>query len=82
MGAVRTEDVDFWFVWTKHGLPPSFAFHTATGAQVAARKAAMADPGHKYIVGHAVWKYGVPATPATGDTHDVDHRAAFEREAA
>lgn len=81
MGGVVAENVNFWFTWSKHGLPPQYAHGSATAARVAARAAARNDPGHKYIVGHAIWKFGVDAetAPEPGETGPRPIQYAYGR---
>jgi hypothetical protein len=60
-GDVVSEDVDFAFVWTKHGRLPRVAHGTDEDALREAERLARKNPGRKFIVLHAHTKLHLPS---------------------
>lgn len=82
---VIEEEVDFHFVWTKHGRVPRFAHQTEARARAEAERLARLKPGRKFIVLASRCKLSVPADtpleagvePVSDAAQRADRRAAM-----
>jgi hypothetical protein len=60
--------LDRWCIWSKHGRRPCYWHPTQEGAEREARRLAGKFPKQKFIVLHAVSKFGTePATKPEAD---------------
>lgn len=54
---IASENVDFWFVWTKKGRVPSRCHSTRESAESEAKRLASLNPQRKFIILQAKEKF-------------------------
>ena len=72
---LKVEGVDFFYVWTKSGRTPRYAWTTQAEAEGEAERLARQHPGRKYIVLRAVAKFSV-AGESAGKMNRIWHEKA------